>query len=271
MHTKRFGRKFTGHFGRGLVRVGRSRTTAITTVFDVEQVYAATILPGQNDPGNFTAFNRFLPFQIVNGGGNQAANLVLRFTLSDLTQAATNYVSIGNLYDFIKVNSCTVKLVSPVDPRKDVTYAGQNTAGGGTIQDFGGALVYDPNISLVDYDGIHLITSVPANGDITSQVYGRFGARRHRQFGSITHTLFPRTLMACAGAPTGGNPPGSSADYQLGPNGWQRRTNGNIHLGFMLIAFAYCGPDNLSVGIQPVLNWGLQVKWNVSMKSPLYG
>lgn len=275
-------------------RVGRVRTKVVNYVFDSESVLVTLLLAGAtaftgNGTGGATLYSYTSQLPAFSGG--QAPNFCFVSNLYTCSQVCPNYQTFSNLYDWFKLRKVVYTFTVPIDPKRDMTVGlGTST----TTYNFQGALTYDPDMTLVDYDGIQLPTAAPTNGDCTQIIYNRTGVRKHRAFSTIRRTFYPRLLSvhpqtgsvngiqsqspAYPNIATTG--PASTllinvtSTYRKGPRyGWQRSQFDNSFTGALALFTSYKGPNaNLAAGgEQPQYSWSIQSRWYVSMRDTIYG
>lgn len=276
------------------MRVRRNRTKVVHYVFDSESVKVALLLAGATtftgtgtSGGTPYTYTSLLPAF----SSGQAPNFQFISNLQQCAAVCPNYQTIANLYDWFKLKKVQYTFKVAIDPKRDMTVAlGTSTSS----YDFTGALCYDPDMTLVDYDGVQLPNAAPTNGDVTQVLYSRQGIKKHRAFGTIRRTFYPRLLSVhpqvgqVAGiqstspaypniATTG---PGSTllinvtSTYRKGPRyGWMRSSSDGSFTGALCLFTSYKGPNasNSAGGQQPQYNWSIQSKWFVAYRDTIYG
>lgn len=275
-------------------RVRRTRTKVVNAVFDSESVKAAILQAGGTTfvgtgagGGTPLTYTSLLPAF----AGGQALNYQFISNLQQCSAVCPSYSTIAALYDWFKLKKVTYTFSVPIDPKRDMTIS-LGTAS--TAYDFTGALAYDPDMTLVDYDGVVLPTAAPTNGDVTQIIYNRTGVRKHKAFRTIRRTFYPRLLSmhplvgqnngTQSTSPaypnnaviTGGtlNVATVATSYRKGPKyGWMRSSTDGSFTGALCLFASYKGPNASSSagGLQPAYNWSVQSKWFVSYRDTIYG
>lgn len=273
------------------IRVRRNRTRIVNAVYDLESLPYVQCIPGQTrfGVGGGTGGSPTIATGTIGGwygttGSSSAYAIACCFNLYTLGQCASSYNNIAPLYDWVKLRKVTLVLKPAIDPKRDMTVA----LGASNAQyDFTGALVYDPDITVCDWDGLVLPRAMPANGDATTYMYNRTGAKRHRAFSTIRRTFYPRNLDM---HPFGGNTTGGqqspgypniintgggyvtslSLGYTKGRRyGWCANNFDNQFTGVLCVFFSYKGPSGSTV--QPFFNYGIQTLWYISYRDIIYG
>lgn len=266
-------------------------------VFDSQELPYATLGPGSTT----FAGNAGAPFIASGGleawsgttGASVAANYAFIFNLQQCAGACPSYQTIANLYDWFKLKKVSLTLKPAIDPKRDITTSLQT--GSGAAYDFTGALTYDPDMTMVDYDGVRLAFACPANGDCTQIVYNRANVRKHRAFGTIRRTFYPRLLSMhpqvgqvngqqsnSPAYPNNSNEVGSgvhftaavTTTYRKGPRyGWMRSSLDGSYTGTLSLFTSYKGSNSFTGGSnnQPFYNWAIQSKWFVAYRDTIYG
>lgn len=285
-------RRRHGRARRRVVGVRRNRTKVVSAVYDSENVCGGVMIPGNSSfyppgaggPSGTYVYASVLP-SYQSASGNQAAAYFFMFNLASCYACNFSYQTVAALYDFFKLVKVQLTLKCPIDPRRDIAMPIGNS---GTQYDFTGSLVYDPDMTVVDYDGITLSRTLPGNGDGTQIVYDRSGVRKHKAFGTIRRTFYPRVLdMHPLCGVTGGVISNCAAypNYVLssgGPlvqvglsrgrrYGWCTTSQDAQFTGSFGLFSSYKGPNSPGGGIQPAYNWGIQTKWFVKYRDTIYG
>lgn len=275
------------------MRMRRSKTIVVSWVFDLETLFAASIPIGGKQYGAAAQFGSQLPAYIVTTGANTAAaNYAFIFNLSRLYSSSGSYQAFAPFYEWFKLKKVQLTLKVGVDPKRDINIPYQaGTPPTGSQYNFTNTMTYDPDLTLIDYDGLQLPFSLGGNGDATQIVYNRTGVRRHRAFGTIRRTFYPRFLdvhpLVGSSVPgfslsdaypivsSGGgtNPQMVSVSQSRGRRaGWCRTSQDNSFLGTVHLFSSYKGPDAGSgVASNPIYTWAIQVKWFVSARDTIYG
>lgn len=276
-------------------RLRRNRTKLLNAVFDTEQLRYSVLLPGATAFTGTGAGGGSL--YTANGGiaavaAGQAANYQFQFNLGICNAVCPSYAAFSDLYDWFKIKKVQLTLKPSIDPKRDITVALQT--GSSAVYDFSGALVYDPDMTLIDYDGIQTPIVCPANGDCTQFIYNRTGVRKHKAFGTIRRTFYPKLLTMhpqCGqnlGVQTVSPAYPNNAIYNTGTTyvnqvtstyrkgpayGWMRAALDNSFTGGLALFTSYKGSNapGGGAGNQPNYVWAIQCKWFVSFRDTIYG
>lgn len=291
------------------MRVRRNRTKVLNAVYDVEAIpytfmRAGDTLFTQADGSSTNPTNQpFVSNSVLDGWYDPtgSAPIVRPYAFCfNLFQANKNipaYATISALYDWFRLKKVKVTLRVPIDPKRDITTP--LLAGASSQYDFQGVPTYDPDMTLVDYDGIKLQSALPTNGDGTQLIYNRTGIRKHRAFGTIRRTFYPRLLTIHpqvgqnngtggtnvgeqSGVPgypnsaiittTSGAITKTTLTYRKGPRyGWQRDNNDNSYTGVLALFPSYKGPNAPGSGFQPKYHWSVETKWFIAYRDTIYG
>lgn len=272
------------------LRPRRNRTTILNAVYDTEVVYVCTMAVGSTQfTGQTTRVVSILSADV----GGQAANYGFLFNLRVAYQAVPSYQTIQSLYDWYKLKKVQLTLKSNVAPKSMMTIAlGADSTATYNLQ---GALNYDPDMTIIDYNGITLNSPLPTNGDATQIIYNRTGIRKHKAFGTIRRTFYPRTinLLATAGAANGAvssaslypnvgiyntvsgqttNIAGVGASFQKGKRyGWCSNSQDLTFTGCLGLFTSYKGPNAPGAGNQPAYSWAVSSKWFIAYRDTIYG
>lgn len=262
-----------------VARIPRAKTAVVNCVFEQEQVYGAVLGPGNTTFNSYNTIVGNLPGYVVNGSGNQAVMYAFSFAPSWLNSSGVgNYGYVQQLYDYVKLKKVKVRFISNVKPMDTIqTTAITNSAS----YDFNTMPSTDPVLTYIDYDGWQPMTKVgasgqissPTNGDMTQFIQNKAGVRRHRMFGSVKRTFYPKQINLIAGDSSSG--PTTSANLVQGKRlGWMLNGSSNVWSGNLIMAIPYVAqPDAGSgnVNYQPKFNWSISNLWYISFKAPLYG
>lgn len=243
----------------------------------LEQLEYVLNVPGSTNWGAWTTSSVNQLSAAVNTGGsnNNAALYAFRFTDAFLFANNTGANTINNLYDFHKIYKVVLKLTCSVSPELQANF---NLGTNPSVQNnLSAALIYDPDISFIDYDGVGLTIATPNNGDATSQLRNRRGQRMHKAFSNITRTLYPRQVdivASTAANGASGNFPvfNSNLNGVLGKRvGWSTAKTPAMFTGQIIVGFSYKSADANSLNLQPLYNYTVDAYYYCAFKSPLYG
>lgn len=190
--------------------------------------------------------------------------------LGDLTgsNGDPTFQTYANIYDQLRVLRCGFILTPPAGVRS--VYTETPPTGSATGVDLTGLLQMFPDTSCLDIDYPTTLQAVsPADGDTTTQFYSRWGSKRHRPFSKIARFWTPKALMAVAN--TSGVPSTTTTTvFQTCRAGYQRVNTDNAYLGSCWVSFSYKGVGATSTQ-QPKLVYGIQTKYKIAHRMPLYG
>lgn len=256
-------------------RIGRARTRIVKCVFEAEAQSAYRIIPGAAVLSSGTTYFVKVPGWQTNSGGPQAVTYAFTFGLNSLASFPIgNYRLVSQLYDYVKLYKVQVVLRSPINPQ--VAVQATNTPG---QYDFTNWPLQDPVLTYPDYDGWNPMPNIgssgavlcPSNGDMTQLLFNKPGVRKHRPFGTIKRTFYPKMLLNACGD-NGGQPyPAGSVPVQGGRAGWMVDRASAFFTGQLIVSIPYLGQDASVVNLQPLFYYAICNKWFVGFKTPLYG
>jgi len=266
--------------GRGRrLRIGRARTSVVKTVFECENVQAYQIQPGGSTLVNQQQYYGYLPGFYLASSNYNAVTYAFTFPLAFLaTYGTNNYNAVQKLYDYVKLSKIRVQFTPSVDPKNTYTIAVPSSVASQNLATVPGQ---DPVITWFEYDGWSPMPNIsatsvvvaPANGDMTSYVYNKRGARKHSPWRKIKRTFVPRIINLIA---NDGSAPGLTANTMVGKRaGYMSVGNSSPWFGQMMMAVPYLGadtsPTSVGVNYQPQFNWAILTRWYMHFKVPLYG
>lgn len=271
--------------GRGSrSRVGRASSTTIVGTFTAHNARVIQAIAGDSQWNRAAYVSDYeLPsWTIYSGSGGSAdtksiSYLIVPRVTDQLTRALTGdvgYSTYRGIYDLVRIVKYTVILRPPAGLRTVFTEPASQTPW--NYPELAGLPTSEPVLTYIDIDASQAIGStVGDDGDLTTDSSNRYARKMHRFDRPIVRTLYPRYIQNVYAADAIGASVSDPTTYTVpivrrgAP--WLAINASQYYMGGIVVCFPYRGSKNVAPYNQPQVAYGIESKFTVMFKMPLFG
>nr|UBJ26222.1 putative capsid protein [Red panda circovirus 7] len=261
-------------------RVGRLNSAVVTQTFRCFNVNAVSCATAATvvDYGSLSVYDWELQsYLLLNGspgnGDCRSLGFYISPSVNQLIRASTGdagYAAFSGFFNTFRVRKYTLILRPPQGLRSIFTQ--QASATTYNYPELAGLPSREPAVTYIDPDqSFTLSNPVPTDGDYTTSCTNAYGYQRHRFGSAIVVSLRPRTLSLILQAKTNASTVANfNIPVQRFGHPWQINATSQPWFGGIFVWFPYLGSSLATPYNQPQIRYGIESRFKLDFKSPLY-